>query len=148
MKTILFLASLMLTAPVLAHDHPGMSHLIFSGGAVHAHVSWIQGPRTTEESIMRIEWKDGSTHAPIEVPGSFKVSLFMPDMGHGSSPTQLERALDENGNPLVGVYNVTSVYFTMGGDWEVRVALKPTSGATETQIIKVHLDENGGGHHH
>lgn len=108
-----------------------------------AETTWEKGPQVSEqvseESIMRIEWKniaDNSTFDPIE----FEVILLMdmPDMKHGSAPTQIHKL-----SP--GVYQVTGMYFTMGGKWDVQVVLKTQEGKTETQVIPVMLK---GGHHH
>lgn len=42
-----------------------------------------------------------------------KLILWMPSMGHGSSPTSIAR-ID------VGTYRATNVFFIMPGDWELR----------------------------
>ena len=137
---------------ISAQAHPGheagLIHLKFAKGTVHAHATWKQGPRTPEESILRIEWKNGADHSPIEPPGTFSVKLYMPAMKHGSSPTQMQRVLDDKGQPMTGVYTVSNIYFTMGGDWDVQVALKNTSGTEEVQTFKVHVDDSGQDHHH
>lgn len=151
MKAFLFSLIVLFSGSLFAHeghDHGSMTHLTFMGGKVHAHVTWTQGPRVGEESVMHVEWKDGATHTPIDVP-AFSVSLFMPSMGHGSAPTQVQRVLGSDGKPLAGVYDVRNVYFLMGGDWDVNVVLAFPGGARETQKFNVHFDEeNDGGHHH
>jgi hypothetical protein len=150
--SILF-AGLMSFAPFASsQDHDAMAgHLIFSSG-LHAHLFWEQGPQGTGESIMRIEFMNGATHAPTEIKSVPSVSLFMPDMGHGSSPTALQRVLDERGQVKVGVYRVLNMYFVMAGNWEVRVQLNNQDGSAETQILKVAFGGSGdngeGGHHH
>ena len=115
------------------------THLVFANGAIHAHCTWTQGPQSPDESILQIEWKDGVTHNAIEPPGAFRVALFMPEMGHGSAPTQLERMLNPSGNAIPGAYRVTSIYFTMPGAWLVNVTLKFNDGHEETQAIHVQI---------
>lgn len=128
-----------------AHDHPGMTHLVFANGAIHAHATWVQGPQTPDESILRIEWKNGDTHSPLEPAGAFRVTLFMPSMGHDSSPTQIQKVVDSQGQALVGVYQVSRMYFTMGGTWTVNITLKYPDSSEETQSFAVDL---AGGHPH
>jgi hypothetical protein len=128
-----------------AHDHPG-AHLSFANGALHAHASWVQGPHSPEESVLRLEWKNGADHSATEPPGRLRVTLWMPEHNHGSAPTQIQRVLGDSGQPLVGVYLVSNVFFTMGGVWEVRVSLKYSDGKEETKNFAVTLD--GGGHDH
>lgn len=42
-----------------------------------------------------------------------KIVLWMPSMGHGSSPVAVERL-------STGLYRAKNVFFTMKGDWEIR----------------------------
>jgi YtkA-like len=74
---------------------------------------------------------DGS---PIEVDldGTATVVLWMPGMGHGSSPVTVER-LD------VGTYRARNVFFVMKGDWEVRIQLKDGNEIKDQAIIPISL---------
>ena len=119
--------------------------LSFSNGQIKALVSWEQGPQSPDESIMQIEWQNSLGQA-IE-PNSFRVILFMPAMGHGSAPTQINRVLDQDGDPRAGVFRIVNMYFTMGGDWDVQVVLISPNGSKETQVVPVHLTGGGGPHH-
>lgn len=110
--------------------NPASVDLTFSN-AVQAHCAWEQGPQTGKESILQVLW---STENP-----SFKVDLFMSDMGHGSAPTQIQRIVDANGEPIPGAYRIKSMYFMMAGNWEVNITLKFPDGSQETQTIKVTL---------
>ena len=151
MKLILASLALIFTGSLAqAHDHsPGMTHLVFANGTVHAHCTWTQGPQTPDESLLTIEWMNGTTHTPAEPPGTFTVALFMPKMGHGSAPTQAQRVLDKDGHAVEGAYAISNIYFTMGGKWQVNVTLKYADGTEETKTIDVDLgQQNGGGHHH
>lgn len=151
MKSIIIAMSLLFGG--FAHAHGGhdhnqpMTHLTFAKGAVHAHATWQSGPQVSAESLLKIEWKSGADHSPAEPPGNFEVVLWMPSMGHGSAPTQIQRVLDSQGQALTGVYQISNVYFVMGGDWDVNVTLTYQDGTKETQTIKVSLPMDGGGHH-
>jgi len=85
---------------------------------LNAWIAWEQMP--TEEDfgsfllkIGRVNKADGSP-IPADAPGEFKILLWMPSMGHGSTPVVLERV-------DVGTYRASQVFFTMPGDWEIRV---------------------------
>lgn len=43
------------------------------------------------------------------------IELWMPDMGHGSSPVSVEK-IDS------GTYLVSDVYFSMHGDWQIKIS--------------------------
>ena len=116
-----------------------VNDLRFQNGATILHTVWEKGPvESPEESLLHLAWQS-SDRSAIEAPGSFKVELFMPGMGHGSSPTQVSRELDEQGQPLLGQYRVSSLYFTMPGLWEVRFTPRTPDGKSETQKFVVSL---------
>ncbi|MGE4130837.1 MAG: FixH family protein [Bdellovibrionales bacterium] len=60
-----------------------------------------------------------------------KIELYMPSMGHGSSPVQIEK-ID------VGTYRVTAVSLFMHGDWEIRFEATDRQG--QRQNAKISLD--------
>ena len=135
MKTALSFL-LFLTCTAFAHDFPE-PELGFAGAQLSARTAWITPPSTREEARMRIEWRDPKRGA-VEPPGKFKIVLWMPDMGHGSAPTKLQRVLDQTGKHIPGAFDVTNMHFTMRGTWEVRVVLT-TATESETQQFTVEL---------
>lgn len=117
----------------------GATDIVFSKAPVRARATWIKGPvLSPQESMLRLEWLSNVDGSPVEAPGLFKVILWMPDMGHGSSPTQLLREMDSQNRPLMGVYRVINMFFVMSGVWEIRVQLKTGSG-DETKSFQVNL---------
>ena len=127
------LFSILFSTSALAATHSSGGHLAFDGGRIHTHLSWIQEPSTDKEARMKLEWRDGATHKAMEPGLAFRVDLFMPDMGHGSAPTQIAPWTDENGQAALGAYQISNMYFMMAGSWEVRVTLTYADGSTETQ---------------
>ncbi len=137
------LAAIFFTLPVSAqdsHHHPRLAaHLSYKQDSIHMHASFPIAPIVNQESTLVLEAKDAKTHQPIDLNDNIEVVLWMPSMGHGSAPTQVERAVDGSGNILPGVFNVRNVYFIMGGEWEVRVSLTDSQGAQETKAFKLIL---------
>lgn len=87
-------------------------------------------------------WKkgQGSAAGPYVDPGyRLAVVLWMPSMGHGSSPTKVEPLLDASGTALSGQYGVKQVYFSMDGDWEVRFQLKRGSTVVSQVVAPFEL---------
>ena len=85
-------------------------------------MSWSTKPTDAESGsfkfkIYRINLGDGSPVPVDPADVTLNVVLWMPSMGHGSSPVQLKK-LD------VGTYEVTDVFFIMRGAWEIRFQLK------------------------
>jgi hypothetical protein len=88
-------------------------------------VEWLKAPTAEEqgEFILRFWSKDqGSEKGPFVDPAettglSVGVKLWMPEMGHGSSPVQVVEQAP-------GVYAVQNVFFVMSGDWQVFIQLK------------------------
>lgn len=93
-----------------------------------AGMTWVKKPVVVELPTEKDQaeftlnfWnpKSGSEKGPfVDAPGQVKVSLWMPDMDHGSEPTVVHH--DEK---QAGVYHVSHVLFSMGGNWEIRVSL-------------------------
>ncbi len=149
MKSILFGFLIGLGPFALAHPpgHPGGAHLTFSNGAVHAHVSWAQGPFVGRESVLKIEWSEGATHRPAAAPGAFEVEPYMTQHGHGTSENQVVPALDQNGAPILGAYLVKEIFFSMPCEWDIRVHVTYPNGVRETQFFTENVDpKNCGGH--
>ncbi|OYZ18058.1 MAG: hypothetical protein B7Y39_14245 [Bdellovibrio sp. 28-41-41] len=144
MKSVALVAALLIGSVSSAHvghePAPLAGHLSFKQNTVHIHASFPAAPVVGKEALIVLETKNAKTHQTIELTDNIEVVLWMPSMGHGSAPTQLERAIDANGNLLAGVFNVRNVYFVMGGDWDVRVTLTDAQGAQETKSFKVSLD--------
>lgn len=140
--------TLLLSVPAWAHPDEG-GHIQFAGGKIQGHLSWDQGPDGKGgEAIMRIEWRDGSTHELVEPGLPFEVLLWMPSMGHGSAPTQTQRVVDNQGQAVIGTYQIRNMYFIMPGDWDIRVKLKYEDGSEETQIWGISIEGEGHGGHH
>lgn len=137
-----FAALLLMFSPFAQADMSTQDfRLAFHQGTLVADCSWIQGPLIMDESLLKVEWKNGRDGSAVEPPGPFAVSLFMPSMSHGSAPTQLQRFLDGSGAPLPGVYRVSNLYFMMKGDWQIRFELKSPDHSKEIQTFQLHLPE-------
>lgn len=106
---------------------------------VEAHLTWIQGPQVNEESILNLQFVDSASQQPAALSSELKVTVFMPMMGHGSSPTTVTALQDAAGNSIPGAYQIAKIYFTMSGEWEVRITLKNADGTSQTQTVKVNL---------
>lgn len=56
--------------------------------------------------------------------------LWMPSMGHGSTPSVVQR-LD------VGTYRATEVFFIMPGEWDLKFQLKTGSEVTDEALVQI-----------
>jgi len=110
--------------------------LIFSKNSLCANVHWSQGPQTPAESEFILKFwnsKNATENGPYNDPAQNpSVVLWMPSMGHGSSPVKVEKL-------ETGVYRIKRVYFIMSGEWEVRISLKNADGSSEQQTLSLVL---------
>lgn len=144
MKTILATAlAFFLSIPAFAYpEHNG--NLSFAGGKFLAYLSWDQEPNDYGgEPIMRIEWRNGATHEVVDTGLPFEVSLWMPSMGHGSAPTQIQPAVNDRGQAITGTYQIKNMHFLMPGDWDIRVTLKYQDDTLETQAWSISTGDEG-----
>lgn len=108
--------------------------LQFSRVGLCAEVVWEKGfgipnqPPIDEstESVFVLKFynSQGQPQDLRELRFTLAVRLFMPSMGHGSSPVKLEAIRGPNGEMVPGQFRVSSVYFIMPGDWEIQFKLK------------------------
>lgn len=95
--------------------------LLFLTSNQCARIEWVQGPKSPDESEFIVKFWDknaGTEQGPfIDPVQSLSIVLWMPSMGHGSSPVKIEKLQD-------GVFRVRKVYFIMPGDWEIRFIYK------------------------
>lgn len=92
---------------------------------------WEKKPTSSQPGslIFKIFRQNQFDQTPIEldtlqVP---EVVLWMPGMGHGSSPTQTT-LLD------VGTYRASNVFFIMPGQWEIRFSVKENDQPNSKQL--------------
>lgn len=81
-------------------------------------ITWEVQP--TDEAAGSFLLKFYSANTPevaLDPQAKVAVALWMPSMGHGSSPVTVTPV-----SP--GVYHATNVYFVMPGAWEIRIKLK------------------------
>lgn len=97
-----------------------------------AALSWEKFP--TEENfgsfvfkVYRVNPGDGSPKFE-DLPGAFVV-LWMPAMGHGSSPVSVEK-ID------TGTYRASNVFFSMHGEWEIRLQAKEGNSVLDQAVLR------------
>lgn len=100
---------------------------------------WQRDPFNDTEGVMFVRFYipsviDGFLE-PANVPGSFQLQLWMPDMGHGSVDTIVEHQKDPAGNEVVGAYKIRNIYFIMPGKWELRFQLVAEGAVRDTHTI-------------
>jgi len=148
MKNLL-LASLFLLSACAHPDYVNPTELNGAQNSVHqdcpmtytksglcASLTWTRGPISPDESEFLLKFWDAETsseNGPYEDPTStLSVVLWMPSMGHGSSPVTIEKI-------ETGIYRVRRVYFIMPGEWEIRTFLKVGTTITDQATVTLTL---------
>ena len=116
-----------------------LGHLSFKNDSLLIQYQFSSSPVAGKKLTMALQTIDAKTNQSIDINDNIKVVLWMPSMGHGSSPTQVEHAVDANGSAITGAYSVKNVYFVMPGEWEVRVILTDAQGTQETKSFNIAL---------
>jgi hypothetical protein len=119
------------SAPV-AGDCP----LEFPKSGLCASLTWDTALSSEDENTGTLRFWDKATSSAAgpyrDASGDVGVMLWMPAMGHGSSPVTVTA---QGG----GTYAVTKAYFVMPGDWDVRVQLKQNHQLIEQAVLSVKL---------
>lgn len=113
----------------------GECPLFYPRADLCASITWDVAPTNEIDGELTLRFwsaSEGTPSGPYVQPSQTPfVKLWMPDMGHGSSPVKL--ALEGD------AYKAVDVHFVMGGNWEVWVQLKNASTVVEQAKIDVSL---------
>ena len=82
-------------------------------------IQWLSPISSEQEAHALLIVKKGDVVA--DLPENYSIFLWMPSMGHGSSPISVKKL-------STGLYELTTIYFIMDGAWELKVQIK--NGAT------------------
>jgi hypothetical protein len=121
----------------------GACPLVLEKQALCASLTWEKKPAGEDPGELTVRfWKraEGTESGPYVTPaGKVAVKLWMPTMGHGSTPVKVAPKLDAQGAAVPGVYSATEVGFVMGGKWEVWLQLKDGAQVTDQAKIDVEI---------
>ena len=96
-------------------------------------MKWVTYPNEeTLGTFIMTFFAEENPEKPITPHFTPFVKLWMPSMGHGSSPVVITQT-------AAGTYLVSDVYFIMLGAWEIRFQLKNNNDVIEEQIQKINL---------
>ncbi len=106
-----------------------------------ASLTWEHMPTDDETGDFTLRfWSptEGTVNGPFVSPAqSVGAMLWMPSMGHGSSPLHISPAVDASGAAIPGIFHVTGAYFSMPGHWQIRVQLKQDRQVVEEAKIDI-----------
>lgn len=117
--------------------------LKFEKEGLCASMAWTKLPSDEEKGEFTLRfWQSasGTESGPYVTPsGSVFVKLWMPGMGHGSSPVTVKSAVDAGGLSVPGVFFASDVYFVMPGEWEIWVQLRQDRVVTDQAKVDVKI---------
>lgn len=89
-------------------------------------ISWTVKPKnSTETGSFNFKfYVQENPEKLIEPRGNAFVELWMPSMGHGSSPVTVEKISE-------GLYRAKNVFFIMPGEWEIRIQVRDGKNVTD-----------------
>ena len=109
----------------------GECTVVFLSEALCLKAQWVQFPSESTFGEMKLTFTDPQdTSRKLDPKASFAIVLWMPSMGHGSSPVTIERV-------DVGEFKASDVFFIMPGPWDIRYQLKSGADVLEEQIQKI-----------
>ncbi len=97
-----------------------------------ASIEWISQPSTEREGAFTIRFWSKASGKPApryeDPKGTLVARLFMPTMGHGSSPTRIVPH-------ETGVFDVQKLRFMMPGHWDLHIELKKASVVLDEVVL-------------
>ncbi len=98
-------------------------------------IDWDETPKLGGNKFDLKMWdmNRGSDQGPFhDPPTEMNIFLWMPAMGHGSSPVKISK-ID------TGEYRVSEIYFIMGGTWQIKFQLIQNSKVIDEVDLTYHL---------
>lgn len=106
------------------------SSLFFDISNLYLEINWTTPLNTSDEArAILLVTKNG---IPTNLPMKYDIYLWMPSMGHGSSPITIKEK-------SVGTYELSDIYFIMSGDWQLRFDLPIGSNQIENRSLEFFL---------
>ena len=125
MKSVLLTLVLLFTFASQAHDFHTPNYCNPQIKNFCAHLGYTSEPKINEAFEFVVDLV--TTREMLATVQSVNVELFMPDMGHGTSPVQVKR-LDQKH------FQVSDAYFVMPGMWSVNIEVVTTEGPVTIAI--------------
>lgn len=94
-------------------------------------LNWITDINTVEEGKVVIILTKNNAISDLS-DYTLTPFIWMESMGHGSSPIIVTKLGD-------GIYELSEIYFTMPGDWQLHLQLKKNNALVEDVVINYNL---------
>jgi hypothetical protein len=92
--------------------------------------AWDIMPTENTFGSMTLTFTDKNISRPISPRNMPFIQLWMPSMGHGSSPVTVTLIKE-------GIYKAEDIFFIMPGPWDIKYQLKNDSDVIEEMIQKL-----------
>jgi len=115
-----------------AADEQGACDAFFAQANVCLDLIWEKKPTNDDMGSFVVEtYTPGDRSQFVDLKNQLEIVLWMPSMGHGSSPVTIEKIAP-------GQYRVSRVFFIMPGDWEIQFKLKNGNTVLEETALPYH----------
>jgi hypothetical protein len=106
--------------------------LFFLGACADPNYVTVEKMRDLEWEVYPTETTEGSFHVRTSFPTDLnvEVELWMPSMGHGSSPVTVTKISDTH-------FLATEVFFIMPGPWEIRINWKDGTNVVDQTVFDI-----------
>jgi YtkA-like len=96
-------------------------------------MTWEVRPTDKTTGSLVLEFSDlKNPGQPIGMELFPKITLWMPSMGHGSSPVKIQKLSN-------GKFRAYNIFFVMPGDWDIRIQIKNNSGEVDDAVQKISI---------
>lgn len=114
------------------HNKPqGVCSMYFSQSQLCADMTWLKTPTEQEQGSFDLKFYSKESPEQLISPNfDIFVLLWMPGMGHGSSPVNVNKVSE-------GHYKVSNVFFVMKGEWEIHIQIKDGDKLIEEAVEKI-----------
>lgn len=115
------------------NKHQGACNMYYSQSQLCADMAWLKTPTEQEQGSFDLKFYSKESLDQLISPNfDVFVLLWMPGMGHGSSPVTVSKLSE-------GHYRVSNVFFVMKGEWEIHIQIKDGDKLIEEVVEKINF---------
>lgn len=114
-------------------------HLVFAEQQLHAHGVWKKSPVINQEAFLRMEFRNAKDHVLVTPSVAPTAAVWNLAYSYGLVQPSVTQAIDSEGKPIIGTFDVDGIFFLASGQWEVRVYLPGTGQGESFEAFKVDL---------
>jgi hypothetical protein len=106
----------------------------FSKINICAQIKWMANANTSTEAVFHLKFDPAQFNSKPIVQENLEVYLWMPSMGHGSSPVTIKKTAQND------TFEISKIFFIMPGIWDVHFKIKNAGQELDHAVYRMSIN--------